>query len=289
MGMAEGGLYEAPYMKDGGLSELPVPDGMFDENRDGGYAGGGIVAFPTGGEVIEGEEIKVTGRRPQGEIDPTKGLGTTYEEQIALINQFAPQKSKYGTRLLEAMEAEMTPEAQKKRRKQDIWSSLAELGFGIASSKSPTLLGAIGEAGAKSAPAMAERAKERRTEQREMIKALAAREDVSNKQAMEAFGIAADLQKAYAGLLDAKAGRALQEKLSNMDNATRALVAKISAGATVAAANAKTGTERLVEFAGKSDTNKTLLQELGIFGGKSSSSAPVTDGTEWSPPRIVNP
>jgi len=46
---AGGGLYEAPYMKDGGLSELPIPDGMFDENRDGSYAGGGIVAFANGG------------------------------------------------------------------------------------------------------------------------------------------------------------------------------------------------------------------------------------------------
>jgi hypothetical protein len=51
MGMAEGGLYEAPYMKDGGLSELPIPDGMFDENRDGAYANGGIVAFADGGDI----------------------------------------------------------------------------------------------------------------------------------------------------------------------------------------------------------------------------------------------
>jgi len=51
MGMAAGGTFEPPYMKDGGLSELPIPDGMFDENRDGGYAGGGIVAFAEGDEV----------------------------------------------------------------------------------------------------------------------------------------------------------------------------------------------------------------------------------------------
>lgn len=49
IGMAAGGMFEAPYMKDGGLSELPVPDGMFDENRDGAYANGGIVAFARGG------------------------------------------------------------------------------------------------------------------------------------------------------------------------------------------------------------------------------------------------
>lgn len=48
MGMAEGGMVP-PYMAGGGLSELPVPDGMFDEDRNGGYAGGGVVAFAGGG------------------------------------------------------------------------------------------------------------------------------------------------------------------------------------------------------------------------------------------------
>ncbi len=50
MGMAAGG-FVPPYMKSGGLSELPVPDTMFDENRDGSYAGGGIVAFAQGDEA----------------------------------------------------------------------------------------------------------------------------------------------------------------------------------------------------------------------------------------------
>ena len=38
-------------MADGGLASLPVPDSMFDEPDDGGYAGGGMVAFATAGEV----------------------------------------------------------------------------------------------------------------------------------------------------------------------------------------------------------------------------------------------
>jgi uncharacterized protein YcbK (DUF882 family) len=50
MGMAAGG-FVPPYMKNSGLSELPIPDTMFDENRDGSYAGGGIVAFAGAGEA----------------------------------------------------------------------------------------------------------------------------------------------------------------------------------------------------------------------------------------------
>lgn len=51
MGMAAGGEFDPPYMAGGGLSELPIPDTMFDENRNGGYSGGGIVAFASAGEA----------------------------------------------------------------------------------------------------------------------------------------------------------------------------------------------------------------------------------------------
>lgn len=228
-GMAAGGEFDPPYMKDGGLSELPVPDTMFDENRDGSYAGGGIVAFATGDEA-KLEETIVTA--PRGRY----GFGATFEENMGLIGKYAPQKDVYGKKLTAMYEDIMSPEAQKKRRKQDMWTSLAELGFGIASSKSPTLLGAIGEAGAKSAPAMAERAKERRAEQREAVKTLAQQENMTNQQAMESFKLAGDLQKAYGGFMDAEEQRKLQERMNAADNATRIAAQKIAAGAQIAAA-----------------------------------------------------
>jgi len=39
-----------------------------------------------------------------------------------------------------------------KQKKEDVWSTLAQIGFGMAASKSPTLLGAIGEAGTAALP-----------------------------------------------------------------------------------------------------------------------------------------
>jgi hypothetical protein len=68
MPFAEGGeAFAPPYMSGGGLSELPVPDTMFDEPTNGGfddgYAGGGIVAFRGGGPTEER-------RAPVGTVDP---------------------------------------------------------------------------------------------------------------------------------------------------------------------------------------------------------------------------
>jgi len=48
MGMAEGGMVP-PYAMGGGLSDVPIPSGMFDEPDNGSYANGGIVAFAGGG------------------------------------------------------------------------------------------------------------------------------------------------------------------------------------------------------------------------------------------------
>lgn len=48
MGMAEGGMVP-PYASGGGLSDVPIPSGMFDEPDNGSYANGGIVAFAGGG------------------------------------------------------------------------------------------------------------------------------------------------------------------------------------------------------------------------------------------------
>ena len=53
--MAEGGMVST--YAGGGLSDVPVPDGMFDEPSNGGfddgYAGGGLVAFAAGGAPKE--------------------------------------------------------------------------------------------------------------------------------------------------------------------------------------------------------------------------------------------
>lgn len=74
--LAAGGLYEAPYMKDGGLSELPIPDGMFDESRDGSYADGGLVAFANGGmsNLYDSVEYWESGG-DQGAVSPKGARG----------------------------------------------------------------------------------------------------------------------------------------------------------------------------------------------------------------------
>lgn len=67
--MADDGM--VPSYAGGGLSDLPVPDAMFDEPDNGSYAGGGMVAFAPGGstgDLIEQTalskfpDLQITGR-----------------------------------------------------------------------------------------------------------------------------------------------------------------------------------------------------------------------------------
>lgn len=71
---AEGGMVP-PYAMGGGLSEVPVPDTMFDEPGNGGfddgYAGGGLVAFAPGGST--GGMTGLYGRVEQAESGGRQG------------------------------------------------------------------------------------------------------------------------------------------------------------------------------------------------------------------------
>lgn len=78
MGMADGG-YLPPYAS-GGLADVPLPAGMFDEPSNGGfddgYAGGGLVAFARGGMSDYYDDVEYTeSRGRQNAVSPAGARG----------------------------------------------------------------------------------------------------------------------------------------------------------------------------------------------------------------------
>jgi hypothetical protein len=213
-------------MADGGLAALPVPDNMFDEPMDGEYAGGGIVAFAIGSpgemqEAPEDEELEAVGSKGR------YGYASTFEGNMGLTRKYAPQQSKYGDKMTAFYEAEMDPAAQKKRRDEDKYFALAQLGATMASTPG-SLLQAFSAGVGKTLPGLQESAKARRAEQRDAIKTLAAREDMTNKQVTDAFRLANEMQKAYGGFMDAEAQRKLTREMNEADNETQILAQQIA-------------------------------------------------------------
>jgi hypothetical protein len=217
-------------MADGGLAMLPIPETMFDEPMNGGYADGGIVAFREAG-LTSTPDYSVLQQMLAEYGDEVRGrqeYGTLYQpkrEASERLRQF------YGDALSE--------EAQKKRGKQDLNSFLMSFGAKLASTRGP-LLSAAGEAAGQTLPGYQESVKERRAEQRDALKQLAADEGMTNaeqrefaKYMMGRKDKRADLAQNLAQFTsaDARARAQLEsgERTSAADNAARIRAALIGA------------------------------------------------------------
>jgi hypothetical protein len=150
-------------MAAGGLAALDVPDNMYD-----GYATGGLVAFAGGSPgVTVGPTPAPTG--------PVSMFGHSTDPRANMesyLQMLGPQDETYTRMFEEEAKQRLDPAGRKRARKRDMWEALAQIGFGMAASKSPTFLGAAGEAANAAVPAMAERRKERRAEERESVRDL---------------------------------------------------------------------------------------------------------------------
>jgi hypothetical protein len=102
---------------------------------------------------------------PERNIGTAEGRGMSYEDSAALAGRLLKDPEEYAQAKEEARArfAEMrSPEEYEKQRKGDMWQTLAEIGFNMASSKAPSVLQAIGEAAAAAMPGARADRKERK-------------------------------------------------------------------------------------------------------------------------------
>ena len=245
-------------MADGGLAMLPIPETMFDEPNNGGYADGGIVAFNPGG-LTSTPDYSVLQQMLAEYGDEDRGrqeYGTLYQpkrEASERLRQF------YGNALSE--------EGQKKRGKQDLNSFLMSFGAKLASTRGP-LLSAAGEAAGQTLPGYQESVKERRAEQRDALRQLAADEGMTNAEQREfakymmgrkdkRADLAQNLAQFTSADARAQAGLESAERTSAADNAARIRAAIIAARAE--SGNGKDGMRPTysasVELSGKQKTD----------------------------------
>ena len=184
VGMAEGG-YLPPYAS-GGLSDLPLPDTMFDEPDNGGYAGGGLVAFAAGDAV---------------EKDQDTYYGYNYRDPLAneaiLDRLYGKPQTKYEEEIEQSLLRQRSPEYMKTQKRKDMGQLMAEAGLGLMSAQGGNFLQNLSAAVAPALGRAAERKRERRAEEREIQKGLLDLEQGKNTRAaqratrlMEAQGIA---------------------------------------------------------------------------------------------------
>lgn len=232
MGAPPMGAPPAPPMgmADGGLAALPIPESMFDEPVDSGYADGGMVAF-AGAGLTSTPDYSTLEQLMAEYGDEARG-----REEYG--NLYQP-KRQYADRANQMFEGILSEEGQKKRRDEDKYFALAQLGATMASTPG-SLLQAASAGINRALPGLQESSKERRAEQRDALRQLAADEGATNAEQREfakymmgrkdkQADIGKDLAQLTSGDARARAQLKSAEGISAADNAARLAAARIGA------------------------------------------------------------
>lgn len=214
---------EAPMgMAMGGLAGLPVPDNMFDEPTNGGfddgYAGGGLVAFATGGPALEEEFDATFGRSAQPAAPSYYGYSVDPRQNMAIARELmGTPESKYSDMVEKDLLETLNPAAVEKRRKGRKADFLTELGLRLLGTDSPNFATAIGKAGMGVLPGAREAARLDKEEQRFARKALADLEAGRNTQKAQIAAQALQMQQTAIQGYEAQTGRDFQASQNQLN------------------------------------------------------------------------
>lgn len=185
----------------------------------------------------EGEESTTAGSVPrEADTSTAKGRNITLEDSLmagrsltsGLPHQELERAKAY------AME-ELDPANQEKERKADMWMALSQMGFRMASTQSPSLLQAIGEAATATLPEVAASKKERKAAKNEAVRTLMAVEDVDRKTALAGVEVGMEIYKSNLSQEE------LQQRmaLANREISSREEIAKLDRDAQLKIATAR--------------------------------------------------
>jgi hypothetical protein len=238
-------MFSAPYM--GGVATLPVPDGMFDEPTNGGYRGGGLVAFSEAGLVRGRDEEEDDGSpsTPSGQLEilvpgsvekdsnrPKMNFSeyaSSLFPSLDYFSEIAPRKTERAEEYAESLERQRSPEERERRRKEDMWMALGQIGAKMATTPG-SLLQAAGTGIGEALPGIREAAKERREDERAAFKELREDERALNKEALDVADRALKLFEGYNSNIEALADRDLRRELAQMGIDSNMVIADMTSG-----------------------------------------------------------
>lgn len=141
---------------------------------------------------------KDTGAIPERDVSTAEGRQRSFEDIYqSLQSQFGPTDEELAVRERRMARAEemASPEFYEEQRKASMWETLAQIGFNMASSNSPFLLQAVGEAAAAALPGAQASRKERQQLKDRALDVMEAMNDKSRKENRELLSLAFDAYK----------------------------------------------------------------------------------------------
>ena len=270
-GMAAGGLAALPIPDDmfdeptnggfddgyrsGGLvafSGGTGPDGVrgtADDDEEVPARSPSLTNAEVGGDVssVSPTDIVVTGQR-EGEQDlsplymrPTLfaplpsgygGYDDTLGGNLETINQEVTREVEEAKRYREYLNRMLDPAEQKKRRREDMWMTLGQIGARMATTPG-SLLQAASTGIAEALPGVRSASAERRGEERAAQQARVAEERTSNRELMERATMASEMLKGYNSLNEALQNNNFRNLWESLGRDSNERIARIQAAANV--------------------------------------------------------
>jgi hypothetical protein len=135
---------------------------------------------------------------PEREVATAEGRNQSFEDIYRMMqSQYGrtEKEKEVEAKVLARAEEMASPEFYEQQRKASMWETLAEVGFNMASSKSPFLLQAVGEAAAAAMPGAKVARKEREALKDRALDAMQAMNDKNRKENRELLGLTFDAYK----------------------------------------------------------------------------------------------
>ena len=179
---------------------------------------------------------KAKPKMPERDFGTAEGRASSVTDEFQnLMRQFGPsekQREVEAKRMARAEEM-ASDEYYEEQRKDSMYQTLAEIGFNMASSKSPYLLQAVGEAAAAAMPGARADKKERKALKDRALDIMGQMNDKTRRENLEVLGVAVDM--ANTGLKASQFERELEFKKAvskeELDIARRQVAAAETAAA----------------------------------------------------------
>lgn len=190
------------------------------------------------------------------------------------INRKSDEELEAEKRVRARLEERASDEGYEKQRKADMWQTLAEIGFNMASSKSPYVLQAIGEAAAASMPGARADKKDRKEAKDRALEGLMELGASSRREAMDALKVAIPVWQA--GMSAEEFERSMKLKQDELDIMRQYRQDSLAIEEYKAKHPRSTTTEYMVEqymseFGGTPMNALAQLKKLGLIGGQGQS------------------
>jgi hypothetical protein len=127
---------------------------------------------------------------------PTSELDAALAQKTLLETLTGPLDKTASNQLNAHLKEVLSPAYQDKQKKNDMWMTLAQIGFGMAGTQSPHFLQAVGQAGAAALPGMINAKKERKAEFNMAVKSMADLEGASNREKQSLAAAAVSMAQA---------------------------------------------------------------------------------------------